>query len=118
MSVYTTLMAAASEYHENHPLLSMQQVIAMMTEEGRVRVFVNDLSEVSERAILAAQQEPIRAMLVRWPNGALDVPSHHLCQGLLDSFPENGDADVFLLMGSDCPPELFSIGARKLSHLK
>ena len=87
-----------AEGYRNARKITEGQILVMRKENDSIVMFENDLSEASEQAILDAQKEPITELLCLWSNGQPDVPSHFIRSGLLNAFPENASATVFVQM--------------------
>ena len=96
MENYIYLNDAAQSFLRDYPIKEMQQVLVTMRLDGIIEKYVNDLSEQSEKAFLARQTEPLRALFCVWNNNVLDVPSYRLREGLVARFPENRNCVVYL----------------------
>lgn len=91
MERYERMFEAANKLHPAEG----EQVLVFCSSNG-IHAFLNDLSLASEDAFLAEQDAPVSALLCRWHDGTLDVPSAHVLHGLLSRFPENANASVYL----------------------
>lgn len=118
METYNKLKKAAGQYTDDHVVPRMHQILVFLTKSDRIEVFINDLSFEREESFIAAQKEPLKALLCCWHNGDIDVPSHRIRQGLLELFTENEDTDIYLKTGKGQATQDFVIRPRKLSTLE
>ena len=94
MNLFEQMMAAAQAGQKAEPAAA--QVLVTQTARGAIVAFPNDLSADREERFLAAQTEPLAAILCVWANGQLDLPSFRVREGLQQAEPGNADAAVFL----------------------
>ena len=96
----TNLLVQSADGYRNARKLKAGTVVVVRKASGGIAMYDSDGSETAEQAILSAQTEPIREIVCCRHSGETDVPSERLTNGLIERFPENAQAIVWL-RGSD-----------------
>ena len=117
---FEKLIKQAGELAASDP--SAEQVVIVLTAEGHIRWFFNHNvtsgSAADEAAFIKTLAESgdteISYAVCMWSDSAIDVPSHHLREQLMELNPSNRETQILLRSGEGFVVKTFSVLAGRI----